>query len=142
MVETNWDGLLLRIDGAIVKRKCIMQNKKSIFLAAVAIFLTAVAVWYSQRPIKPIEATWENVLTEAKAGGYRIITSEELADRYRKNPSSLLLIDTRQEWEYRTGHVEGALNFPMEPTWWSRWRKADELKELLGSDEDRIIVFY
>ena len=36
-----------------------------------------------------------------------------------------MLIDTRQDWEYRTGHIQGAINFPMEPTWWSRWRKAD-----------------
>jgi len=119
-----------------------MQNKKSIFLATVAIFLTAIAVWYSQRPIKPIQANWDDVLAEAKSGGYRIITTEDLADRYHKSPSALLLIDTRQEWEYRTGHIEGALNFPMEPTWWSRWRKADELKEFLGPDKDRIIVFY
>jgi predicted sulfurtransferase len=119
-----------------------MQNKKSIFLAAVTIFLTAIAVWYSQRPIRPIEATWDDVLAEAKSGGYRTITTEDLADRYHKSPSAFLLIDTRQEWEYRTGHIEGALNFPMEPTWWSRWRKADELKEFLGPDKDRIIVFY
>jgi hypothetical protein len=30
----------------------------------------------------------------------------------------------------------------MEPTWWSRWRKADSLKELLGPDKDRKVVFY
>jgi len=119
-----------------------MQNKKTIFLTAVAIFLTAIAVWYSQRPIKPLQATWQDVLAEAEAGGYRIITTEDLADRYHKSPSALLLIDTRQEWEYRSGHIEGALNFPMEPTWWSRWRKADELNAFLGPDENRIIVFY
>ena len=119
-----------------------MQNKKSIFLAVAAIFLTVSAVVYSQRPIKPVEATWEDVLAEAETGGYRIITTQDLADRYLKDPSSLLLVDTRQEWEYRTGHIKGALNFPMEPTWWSRWCKADELRKFLGPDEERIIVFY
>jgi predicted sulfurtransferase len=119
-----------------------MQNKKSILLAIVAIFITVIAVWYSQRPIKPIQAKWDDVLAEAKTGGYHIITTEELADRYHKSRSALLLIDTRQEWEYRTGHIEGALNFPMEPTWWSRWLKADELKEFIGPDKDRTIVFY
>ena len=44
------------------------------------------------------------------------------------------LVDTRQDWEYRTGHIHGAIHFPMEPTWWSRWRKADALKDLLGPD--------
>ena len=141
-IETYLDGLLLQIDEAILKHRYTMQNKKSILLAIVAIFLTAIAVWYSQPPIKPIQANWDDVLAEAKTGGYRIITTEALADRYHKSRSALLLIDTRQEWEYRTGHIEGALNFPMEPTRWSRWLKADELKELLGPDKDRTIVFY
>ncbi|RPJ10359.1 MAG: rhodanese-like domain-containing protein, partial [Deltaproteobacteria bacterium] len=61
---------------------------------------------------------------------------------YTKNHNKILLVDTRQEWEYRTGHIEGAVNFPMEPTGWSRWRKADALKELLGPDQDRKVVFY
>jgi rhodanese-related sulfurtransferase len=53
-----------------------------------------------------------------------------------------MLIDTRQEWEYRAGHIAGALLFPMEPTWWARWRKAGALRELLGEDKDRLVVFY
>ncbi len=39
-----------------------------------------------------------------------------LSERYQKDAKSLLLVDTRQEWEYRTGHLKGAVNFPMEPT--------------------------
>ncbi len=111
-------------------------------LATVAIIITAVAVWHVKRPVAPKQATWDDVLAEASAGGYRIITTEELADRYGKDPSSLLLVDTRQEWEYRTGHIEGALNFPMEPTWWARWRKAGDLEAFLGPDKDRALVFY
>jgi hypothetical protein len=30
----------------------------------------------------------------------------------------------------------------MEPTAWSRWRKAGALEALLGPDKDRLIVFY
>jgi hypothetical protein len=52
------------------------------------------------------------------------------------------MVDTRQEWEYRTGHIENAGNFSMEPTWWARWSKADELEEFLGPDRDRLLVFY
>ena len=77
-----------------------------------------------------------------KAGGYKIITTEELSERYQKDANSLLLVDTRQEWEYRTGHLKGAVNFPMEPTWWSRWRKASALETFLGPDKDRTIIFY
>lgn len=119
-----------------------MQNKKSIFLAAVAVIITVTTVWYAHRPITPKQATWDDVLVEAKAGGYRIITTEALADRYREDSSGMLLVDTRQEWEYRTGHIEGALNFSMEPTWWSRWRKAGELEDFLGPDKNRALVFY
>jgi predicted sulfurtransferase len=119
-----------------------MQNKKSIFLAAVAVIITVTTVWYAHRPITPNHATWDDVLTEAEAGGYQIITTEALADRFREDRSGMLLVDTRQEWEYRAGHIAGALLFPMEPTWWARWRKAEALREILGPDKDRMVVFY
>ena len=67
----------------------------------------------------------DDVLSEAKNGGYRIIATTDLGAAYSKNPNEFFLVDTRQEWEYRTGYISGAISFPMEPTWWSRWRKAD-----------------
>ena len=93
-----------------------MQNKKTVLIALVAVMLTVGALWFTNRAVTPKQATWDDVLAEAKAGGYRIITTEELAERYRQDANSLLLVDTRQEWEYRTGHLKGALNFPIEPT--------------------------
>jgi rhodanese-related sulfurtransferase len=88
----------------------------------------------------PKEVTWEDVLTHAGKGGYQVITTEELSKlRHEKD---ILLVDTRQEWEYRRGHIKGALNFPIEPIWWSRWRKAGALKAALGPDKERFIVFY
>jgi len=119
-----------------------MQKKVSILFTLLAILLAAGSVWYEQHPTAPAQATWEEVLQEADAGGYQLISTEELADQYSEDASSLLLIDTRQEWEYRTGHMKAALNYPMEPTWWSRWRKAGDLEEFLGTDKDRFLVFY
>jgi hypothetical protein len=119
-----------------------MQNKKTILVALAAVMLTIGTLWFANRAATPREATWDDVLAEARSGGYKIITTEELAARYEKNPGDLLLVDTRQEWEYRTGHLKGALNFPMEPTWWSRWRKAGQLETFLGPDKNRLIVFY
>ena len=119
-----------------------MNKRTSSFLALAAVLITIVSVWYSQRPIAARQATWDDVLAEAKAGGYQIITTEALADKYAKAPSDLMLIDTRQEWEYRTGHIQGALNFPMEPTWWARWQKAEDLELFLGQDKERALVFY
>jgi rhodanese-related sulfurtransferase len=84
----------------------------------------------------------DDVRAEAKKGSYRIITTQDLASAYIKRPNEFFLVDTRQEWEYRTGHIKGAINFPMEPTWWSRWRKADALKGVLGPDKERKVVFY
>lgn len=111
-------------------------------IALAAVIITIASVWYTHRPVAIEQNTWDNVLAEAEDGGYQLISTEELADRYFKESSDLLLVDTRQEWEHRTGHIEGALNFSMEPTWWSRWRKAAELEDFLGPDKDRTLVFY
>ena len=119
-----------------------MNKTVSIFVAAGVVILTALFVWHGLRPVVPKVATWEDVLTEAKNGGYQIITTEELSERFHDDPENLLLVDTRQEWEYRTGHIEGALSFPMEPTWWSRWRRAEELEDFLGPNKDGTFVFY
>lgn len=119
-----------------------MQNKKAALIAILAVLLTVGALWLTNRAVTPRQATWDDVLAEGKAGGYKIITTDELSDRCRKEASSLLLVDTRQEWEFRTGHLTGAVNFPIEPTWWSRWRKASALETLLGPNRDRTVIFY
>ncbi len=119
-----------------------MKDKKMTFLALIAIVVTAGALWFTNRSVTPKEAGWEDVVAEAKTGGYKIISTDELGKRYIKDPDALLLVDVRQEWEYRTGHIKGALNFPMEPTWYSRWRKKGDLETLLGSNKDMFIVFY
>jgi hypothetical protein len=119
-----------------------MQNRKTIFIAFMAVLLTVGALWFTHHAVTPKQATWDDVLAEAKAGGYKLITTGELSGRYQKDAGSLLLVDTRQEWEFRTGHIKGAVNFPIEPTGWSRWRKASALETLLGPDKDRTLIFY
>jgi hypothetical protein len=119
-----------------------MQNKKATIMTLAAVILTVGILWFTNQAVTPKQATWDDVLIEAKTGGYRIITTAELAERYQENPQSLCLVDTRQEWEYRTGHLRGAVSFSMEPTWWSRWRSASALEAFLGPDKERTIVFY
>jgi len=121
-----------------------MNNKRTTFAAILAVLITIGSLWFTNRAVTPRQATWDDVLMEGKNGGYQIITTEELAKRYQEapDPGSLFLVDTRQEWEYRTGHLKGAENFPMEPTAWARWRKASELEKFLGPDKDRALVFY
>jgi len=119
-----------------------MKEKRSIIIAAVIVIITAFSVWYIQRPVVAKQASWDDVIAESKAGGYHIISTDELADLYHDSSKPQMLIDTRQDWEYRTGHMESALNFPMEPTWWSRWRKAGALEDFLGPDKEQLLVFY
>ncbi len=119
-----------------------MKVIRTAVLALVVIGFTASALWLTNRSVAPKEATWEDVVAEAKMGGYKLIKIEELAERYKKDSKQLLIVDTRQEWEYRTGHIKYALNFPMEPTWLSEWRKKSALETFLGPDKNRSIVFY
>ncbi len=111
-------------------------------MALTAVIITTVMLWYTNQTEIPKDATWDDVVTEARSGGYRLISTDELQELYQSKPDTLLLVDTRQEWEYRSGHIKGAISFPMEPTWLSRWRKKDELERLLGANKDRFIVFY
>ena len=118
--------------------KIITKN----IMAVTVVCLTIGALWFTNRAITPKTATWEDVVSESKAGGYQLITTKELHEKYTGDPESPLIVDTRQEWEFRTGHIKDAVNFPMEPTWFSRWQKKSALKEFLGPDKNRSIVFY
>jgi hypothetical protein len=119
-----------------------MGIKKSALLALVAVMLTVVALWLTGNFVAPREATWQDALNEARSGGYRLISTADLAREYETRGQAMLLVDTRQEWEHRTGHIRGSIPFPIEPTGWSRWRKADALATVLGPDKERFIVFY
>ena len=119
-----------------------MRNLKKTILALVAVCLTISYIWYGSRSAPPSEANWDDVRAEAAQGGYRLISTEKLWQQYQSNPADMLLVDTRQAWEYRSGHIQGAVSFPMEPTWLSRWRKKGDLETLLGPDRNRVIVFY
>ncbi len=119
-----------------------MNRLKTTIMTVLALALTVGLLWFANRSVTPKKATLEDVAAEALAGGYRLINTDELKKEYDKDPDGLLLVDTRQEWEYRSGHIKGALNFPMEPTWWSRWKKKEALEKFLGPDKNRLMVFY
>ena len=119
-----------------------MRNAKTTALAFLAILLTLASLWFTNRAVTPQKVTWDDILAEGQNGNYQIITTDELVKRYQKDADNIFLVDTRQEWEFRTGHLKGAVNFPMEPTAWSRWRKAAALEKFLGPDKARTVVFY
>ena len=117
-----------------------MNPSRTLIMTVVAVSVANASLWWTHQAVTPREATWEDVKAEAQRGGYRLVTTQELASMVSQHTP--MLIDTRQDWEYRTGHIHGAINFPIEPTWWSRWRKADDLQHLLGPDKERLVVFY
>lgn len=108
----------------------------------IGICLTIGALWFTNRAVTPRDASWEDVVAESRAGGYNLIKIDALWKKYQEGPDTLLIVDTRQEWEFRTGHIKQAVNFSMEPTWLSRWQKRSSLEKFLGPDKDRTIVFY
>jgi hypothetical protein len=90
---------------------------------------------------KAVSAT---VLTEAKEGGYKIISLQELERDFRNQSGSLLLVDTRQEWAYQMQHITGASCLPVSPTWWYQYSPSarSEMRKVLGSDINKKAVFY
>ncbi len=111
-------------------------------LVLATIVLLGVVWWWRCRAAVPREVGWDEVMVEAKTGGYRLISTEEMANLYRRDPQNLLLVDTRPEGEYRAGHIRGAVNLSLTPTWWGRWRSRKLLAALLGPDRGRFVVFY
>ena len=57
-------------------------------------------IGYSQRPVAPKAATWNDVLYEARSKGCRITNTEQLWGIYQEKPDDFLIVDTRQEWKY------------------------------------------
>jgi len=85
--------------------------------------------------------TYADVQAEANKGGYKLIDIDELWKLYQQDGDNLLLIDTRQEWEYHAGYIKAALNFPMEPTWLARLTQRGAMEQFLGQDKTKTLVF-
>lgn len=111
--------------------------------AVLAIALLFPALFRTQEAHSSAGApTMEDVRAEAVRGGYRLIDLGELRERLQREPGRLLLVDTRQDWEHRTGHIPDSINFSFEPTRWSRLKNRWALREALGADTTRPLVFY
>jgi len=92
--------------------------------------------------VQAAQVNLNTVQAEAKDGGYQLIDVDGLWKIYQSNKEKLLLVDTRQEWEYHSGYIQGAVNFSMEPTWLARLTKRGALEQFLGPDKSKTIVFY
>lgn len=107
-----------------------------------ALLLLITALGMGMGTAASFAADMAGVRQEAERGGYRLITTDDLWNLVQQDPDGVLLVDTRQDWEYAAGHIEGAVNFSMEPTWLSRLTRRGELEQFLGPDRQRQIVFY
>ena len=115
---------------------------QTIIFPALAVIGTFVAVWMAHLPEPVATSNPAQVEREAKLGGYRLIDLETLSALYRSQRENILIVDTRQEWEHRAGHITDSVHFPFEPTRWARWRSKKRLATLLGPDKEKTIVFY
>jgi len=119
-------------------------NMRKFVLISFAVIVFAVVFLVSHQVIAQQHDVSLSVEVQAEAlkGGYRLIDMNELWQLYKKNNKNLLLVDTRQDWEYNAGHIKNALNFPMEPTWLARLTQRGALEQFLGPDKVKTIVFY
>ena len=62
-----------------------MNIAKNIVLTVLAVIITVAVLWLNQGTPTPKAATWEDVLVEAAQGGYALISTEDLWQRYQKN---------------------------------------------------------
>ena len=68
-----------------------MTNLRKTILALIALSLTTGYIWYGNRSVTPKKATWNDVQAEGVKGGYQLISTDKLWQRYKSNPESLIL---------------------------------------------------
>ena len=119
-----------------------MKIFRSLLLPGLAVSITVLVLWYTHLPVPIVTSNMAQVEQEAENGGYRLIDVDELSKLYQSSREKILLVDTRQEWEHRAGHITESVNFPLEPTWLAKWQKKGDLKAFLGPDKEKTIVFY
>jgi len=80
---------------------------------------------------------------QAAQDGYRLIGQAELRELLAAVPPPLI-IDARPDYEYRQGHIPGALSVPFEPgeAHGLAPDKKARLQHELGPDKERTVVVY
>ena len=86
---------------------------------------------------------WPDTQKRAEAAGYKLINLLEL-QALMQSEKEVVLLDVRPDYEYREGHMPGALNFEFHLGHRSglATERAEALKSLLGEDRDRLVVAY
>jgi hypothetical protein len=118
--------------------------KRTICLSVLFFLLFIIHVPPAQSDSQKAVSDWDKVVTEAREGGYELITPDEIEQEYLKYPDALFLVDTRQDWAYQMQHIKGAVYLPVTPTWWYQYSPAarSEMKKVLGPDKNKKVIFY
>ncbi len=117
---------------------------KKILYATVMFLLFLSCIAWAEPGKQEASNAWNKVVNESKKAGYQLISPDELKNEYEKGPSSILLVDTRQEWSYQMQHIKGAEHVDFAPIWWNQYSPTmrSEMKTLLGPAKDKKSVFY
>lgn len=117
--------------------------KKLMYISVLVFFFLSFAAWTHAETQNPANV-WSNVVTEAKKGGYQLISAEELKNEYLKDSALFMLVDVRQDWAYQMQHIKGALHIDFVPTWWNQYSPVtrSKMKKLLGQDKNKKVIFY
>ncbi len=99
-------------------------------------------------PPESAEATdppywWQQAARQAAAEGYRLISAQDLAGLYNAR-AAFRIVDVRTDYEYRRGHLPGAVNLTFGPDERDRLRPAKKrlLTETLGPDKHLTVILY
>ena len=115
---------------------------RSLLTATAILFCFSLSVPITRAQDKP-PLWWPDVKKKADRHGYDLIAPGRL-QTWIDNRTDFLLVDVRPSYEYRQGHLPGAVNFEIDqgdlrdlaP------EKKDGYRSLLGPDPDRSIVVY
>ncbi len=120
-----------------------MTFTKKLLVLTLLVALCAIgAFWLTDSAVTPQEATWDQAVRDAKQGKYQLLHTDEIRQLIEEAPHKMLLVDTRDEEDFRAGHIPGAINHPIAQTSWSRWGEQRRLGTVLGQDKSRFVAFY
>ena len=117
-----------------------IMSRSLVLLLLIAALLPCVPSSAADESLSPL---FQRAREEAERDGYRVVTTEGLRELLRTDPS-VLLVDARFAYEYKAGHIPGAVNLPVDLRDRSdlppERRKA--FTDILGEEKGRPIVIY
>ena len=90
----------------------------------------------------PIEKSSMKLVADVKAGGYQLVSAEELK-KWMDDKKDMIIIDAHPKADYDNAHIKGSINSPF-PKTEKELTPADKenLLKIAGDDKDKTIVIY